>query len=75
MSESSWELPGSPVRRRAALWGTAARVAARYGIVRVSRPPRARRLARAHERGARDVYRTAIHLRGGFLKFGQFASA
>ena len=63
------------MRRRAALWGTAARVAARYGVVRVSRPPRARRLARAHERGARDVYRTAIHLRGGFLKFGQFASA
>ena len=32
-------------------------------------------LDRCHERGARDLYRTAVHLRGGFLKFGQFASA
>lgn len=29
----------------------------------------------AHEAGARDIYRTATRLRGGFLKLGQFVSA
>jgi predicted unusual protein kinase regulating ubiquinone biosynthesis (AarF/ABC1/UbiB family) len=32
-------------------------------------------VARAHDRGARDLYARAVHLRGGFLKLGQFASA
>ena len=74
MSPSAWELPGSPAVRRAAIYGTAARVGARYGARRLpwagSGPA-----DDAHEAGARDLYRTAVRLRGGFLKFGQFASA
>src|SRR5581483_3618596 len=36
---------------------------------------RLRRMERLHEQGAAELYRTAVHLRAGFLKFGQFASA
>ncbi|MBA3654649.1 MAG: AarF/ABC1/UbiB kinase family protein [Actinobacteria bacterium] len=70
----SWELPGSRWGRRALIYRTAARVAARYGRGKVpglSPLP----LDVCHERGAADLYRTAVHLRAGFLKFGQFASA
>ena len=67
-----WELPGSPNGRRVAIYGAAARVGARYGRLRL---PRSRGLNRAHQEGAGDIYRTAVRLRGGFLKFGQFVSA
>ena len=71
---TSWELPGSRWGRRATIYATAARVAARYGSRQVP-GLRAPSLERCHERGAADLHRTAVHLRGGFLKFGQFASA
>ena len=67
-----WELPGSAVGRRAAIYGTAGRVGARYGRARLPLSPG---IERAHVAGARDIYRTAVRLRGGFLKFGQFVSA
>lgn len=108
-----WRLPGRAWARRMSIYGTAARVGARYGLAwvagagvarltRLTRLARAGRtrlrgsgrltrptdpvgragagrprssMERAHERGARDVYRTAVRLRGGFLKFGQFVSA
>ncbi|HUQ40601.1 MAG TPA: AarF/UbiB family protein, partial [Acidimicrobiales bacterium] len=74
-----WALPGSRNRRRALLYGTAARVGARYASLQLPNAPkgaaRQRRLERIHEAGARDLYRTAVSLRAGFLKFGQFASA
>ena len=73
-ADAGWQLPGSPVARRAAIYGTAARVAARYGV-RALPGPRLVSLRHAHEAGARDLYRTAVRLRGGFLKFGQFVSA
>ncbi len=79
MSEN-WELPGSRLSRRLEIYGTAAKVGARYGRLKlpVGAPPkgaRRRYLEASHRRGARDLYRTAVHLRGGFLKFGQFVSA
>lgn len=71
---TNWALTGSRNARRALLYGTAAKVGARYGARRLpflgSGPIEA-----AHEAGARDLYHTAIRLRGGFLKFGQFVSA
>jgi ubiquinone biosynthesis protein len=78
--DEDWGLPGTRASRRMTLYRTAARVAARYGVGRVPWP---RRLVAgfepldewAHREGARDLYRTAVHLRGGFLKLGQFASA
>jgi len=72
--EASWRLPGSPNSRRAAIYGTAARVAARYGAAKLPASVRPS-LDWANEAGARDIYRTAVKLRGGFLKFGQFVSA
>src|SRR6478672_4122317 len=70
---ATWELPGSPMARRAAIYGTAARIGARYGSTRLPLP--GVRRGDAHELGACDLYRTAVRLRGGFLKFGQFVSA
>jgi predicted unusual protein kinase regulating ubiquinone biosynthesis (AarF/ABC1/UbiB family) len=70
--EAGWELPGSPAVRRLAIYGTAGRIGARYGRARLPRSPG---MERAHVQGARDLYRTAVRLRGGFLKFGQFVSA
>ncbi|HZN13639.1 MAG TPA: AarF/UbiB family protein [Acidimicrobiales bacterium] len=69
-----WELPGTRWGRRATIYKTFATVAARYGRRKVPglRPPS---LESCHERGAADLYNTAVHLRGGFLKFGQFVSA
>jgi len=79
MTDEMWQLPGSPGFRRAQIWGTAARIGARYGTLKLPGAPtgeaRARRLERLHEQGAAELYRTAVHLRAGFLKFGQFASA
>ena len=76
--DEDWGLPGNRASRRAALWATAAKVAGRYGIGRIPLP-RQPFLTRdpdwAHEQGARDLHRVAVHLRGGFLKLGQFASA
>jgi len=69
---AAWELPGSPVVRRAAIYGTAAKVAGRYGRQRLPLSPS---IERVHKAGARDIYDTAVRLRGGFLKFGQFVSA
>ena len=68
----AWELPGSPTARRAAIYGTAGKVAARYGRLRLPLSPG---VDQAHDAGARDIFQTAVRLRGGFLKFGQFVSA
>jgi len=78
-SPEYWGLPGSRIGRRLTLWAAAARVAARYGVGQIPLPRQAFLTssdvtAWAHEAGARDLYRTAVHLRGGFLKLGQFAS-
>jgi ubiquinone biosynthesis protein len=69
---ATWELPGSPAARRVAIYGTAARVGSRYGRLRLPGSPG---IEHAHQAGAHDIYRTAVRLRGGFLKFGQFVSA
>ena len=74
----SWELPGTRTSRRLQIYGVAAKVSARYAPLALPRLParRRRRIKRyADEAGARDLHRTAVHLRGGFLKLGQFASA
>ena len=71
----AWELPGSPAARRALIYGTAAKVGARYGGRRLLGARARGRLDRVHESGARDLYDAAVRLRGGFLKFGQFVSA
>ena len=71
----AWELPGSPAARRALIYGTAARVGARYGTRRVLGRRARGPLDAVHEAGARDLYDAAVRLRGGFLKFGQFVSA
>jgi ubiquinone biosynthesis protein len=76
----TWQLPGSRLSRRLEIYGTAARVFGRYGRLRLPGAPRpgslrAEALDRAHETGARALYETAVHLRGGFLKLGQFVSA
>ncbi len=79
--DRDWGLPGNRLHRRAMLYGAAARVSGRYAGIQATRPlrrdacDRERALAAAHEAGARDLYRTAIRLRGGFLKLGQFVSA
>ncbi|MCX7620450.1 MAG: AarF/UbiB family protein [Acidimicrobiales bacterium] len=73
-----WALPGSRVTRRLRMYGVAAKVAVRYAPTRLpglSERDRERLLRRAHELGARDLHEVAVHLRGGFLKLGQFASA
>ncbi|MBV9935873.1 MAG: AarF/ABC1/UbiB kinase family protein [Actinobacteria bacterium] len=79
MADETWQLPGSPGFRRAQIWGTAARIGARYATLKLPGAPtgetRQRRLETLHEQGAAELYRTAVHLRAGFLKFGQFASA
>ncbi len=74
MTERAWELPGSPAVRRSLIYGTAARIGARYARRRLPWPP-VGSLEADHEAGARELYRAAVRLRGGFLKFGQFASA
>ena len=74
----SWELPGTRASRRMQIYGVAAKVASRYAplaVPRLSEGARRRIKRRADEAGARDLHRTAVHLRGGFLKLGQFASA
>ena len=76
----NWQLPGSRLSRRLKINGTAARVFGRYARLRLPGAPRpgslrAEALDRAHETGARALYETAVHLRGGFLKLGQFVSA
>jgi ubiquinone biosynthesis protein len=76
--DESWALPGNRVSRRAKIYAVAAQVGARYAHANrpfLSDRQRERRLARANRRGARDLYETAIHLRGSFLKLGQFVSA
>ena len=60
----AWELPGSPTARRAAIYGTAGKVAARYGRLRLPLSPG---VGQAHDAGARDIFQTAVRLRGGFL--------
>jgi ubiquinone biosynthesis protein len=79
MSEN-WELPGSRLSRRLAIYGAAARVGGRYGRLKLPGAPRPgdarnRFLAAVHRKSARELYKTAVHLRGGFLKLGQFVSA
>lgn len=78
MSEH-WELPGSRLSRRLAIYGTAAKVGGRYSRLKLpGGPPKGKRkryIEACHRRGADDLYRTAVHLRGGFLKLGQFVSA
>ncbi len=74
----AWTLPGTSLSRRAQIYGVAARVASRYaplGIPRLGQDRRRAIVLRADERGAEDLHRTAVHLRGGFLKLGQFVSA
>ena len=76
--DRGWALPGTRVTRRLRIYGAAAKVAARYALPRLPGLRRRRRrllLHRANRRGARDLYDAAIHLRGSFLKLGQFASA
>jgi ubiquinone biosynthesis protein len=71
----AWELPGSPSARRALIYGTAARVGARYGLRQLPWPPSKGSIDHVHELGAKELHRAAVRLRGGFLKFGQFVSA
>ncbi|MEY2458729.1 MAG: ubiquinone biosynthesis protein [Acidimicrobiaceae bacterium] len=71
----AWELPGSPGARRALIYGTAAKIGARYGARRLPWPRSTGPIDRIHEAGARELYDAAVRLRGGFLKFGQFVSA
>jgi ubiquinone biosynthesis protein len=71
----AWELPGSAAARRALIYGTAARVGARYGTRKLLGARARGSIDGVHEAGARDLYGAAVRLRGGFLKFGQFVSA
>jgi predicted unusual protein kinase regulating ubiquinone biosynthesis (AarF/ABC1/UbiB family) len=76
--DESWALPGSRLTRRLHIYRTAAKVGSRYAAANrplLSGAQRERLVARANRRGARDLYETAIHLRGSFLKLGQFVSA
>jgi predicted unusual protein kinase regulating ubiquinone biosynthesis (AarF/ABC1/UbiB family) len=76
--ELAWSLPGTRISRRAEIYAAAAKVAARYSplaLPRLSDRQRAAIRRRADEKGARNLHDAAIHLRGGFLKLGQFASA
>ncbi|HMC71654.1 MAG TPA: hypothetical protein VKJ07_21025, partial [Mycobacteriales bacterium] len=61
----AWELPGSPAARRALIYGTAAKIGARYGGRRLMGSRARGRIDRAHEAGARDLYDAAVRLRGG----------
>ena len=63
-----------------AIYRTTAKVGGRYGRLKLPGGPsggeaRKRYLEACHRRGARDLHRVAVHLRGGFLKLGQFVSA
>jgi len=74
----AWRLPGNRVTRRAHIYAVASKVAARYAplaVPKLSEPRRRVVLARADRKGAHDLHDAAVHLRGGFLKLGQFASA
>lgn len=78
--DEHWTLPGTWLSRRAHIYATATKVAARYAPLKRPFPPvspgEAERIVdRANRLGARDLRRAAVHLRGGFLKLGQFASA
>jgi predicted unusual protein kinase regulating ubiquinone biosynthesis (AarF/ABC1/UbiB family) len=80
VEDKTWQLPGSRFTRRTAIYGTAAKVGGRYARLKLpggtkSKEVRRRYLEKCHERGAHDLYKVAVHLRGGFLKFGQFVSA
>jgi len=74
VTDAAWELPGSPAVRRTLIYGTAARIGARYARRRLPWPS-VGTIEDDHEASARELYRAAVRLRGGFLKFGQFASA
>lgn len=74
----AWSLPGTRFSRRAEIYAVAAKVGARYAplaVPRLSDAQRKRITRRADRKGARDLHGAAVHLRGGFLKLGQFASA
>lgn len=76
--DAAWALPGNRITRRLQIYGTAAKVGARYAVANrplVSDQRKAEMIAAAHRDGARDLYETAIHLRASFLKLGQFVSA
>jgi ubiquinone biosynthesis protein len=80
LPDEDWGLPGTRASRRMTLYRTAARVAARYGAGKLPIPAALLKNIEplstwADREGALDLYRTAVHLRGGFLKLGQFASA
>jgi ubiquinone biosynthesis protein len=73
--DAAWEMPGTRLSRRARIYATAGRIGARYAALQLpGRATRANQEA-AHRASARELYETAVHLRGGFIKFGQFASA
>jgi ubiquinone biosynthesis protein len=72
---TEWGLPGTRASRAVQIYGGAVRIAGRYGSARWGRAHADDRLAAAHEQGARELYERAVHLRGGFLKLGQFASS
>lgn len=79
-TRESWALPGTRLSRRFALNYTALRVGSRYlkllwPWIKNSPEARERVVDVANERGARDIYNTAVKYRGGFLKGGQFVSA
>ncbi len=71
----AWELPGSPAARRALIYGTAAKIGARYAARRLPWPRSTGPIDRVHESAAHELFDAAVRLRGGFLKFGQFVSA
>ncbi len=77
-AENAWALPGTRASRRAQIYGVAAKVAVRYAPAKLpglSPRQRDRIVKVAHKKGAKDLFRTAVHLRGSFVKLGQFASA
>ncbi len=73
--DHTWELPGTRLSRRARIYATATRIAARYAALKLPGLGGRARQEAAHRASAREIYDTAVHLRGGFIKFGQFASA
>ncbi len=75
---TSWSLPGHPMVRRLKIYGTAARVGARYAVANrpfLSARQKEAAIDEANRKGAHDLFETAVHLRGSFLKLGQFVSA
>src|SRR5436190_14129876 len=77
-AEASWALPGNRFTRRVKIYAVAAKVGARYGAANrpgLSDGHRAKLVARANRRGARDLYERAVHLRGSSLTLAQFVSA